>query len=355
MYVEPFNQDQVRVAPCCQAAASDESIHDFDFYSNSTLQKIRQQIDNNQQPYQCQRCWKAEATGSHSRRQSMLDEYHLKSPNTNIELKSLDINVTWACNLACVMCGPNWSSTWAKELDVRTKDRALLGRQSRQRNPFIDQLDLTEIKRVHFNGGEPLINHDHYDVLCRLQQAGVLNQTAISYNTNGTQYPDDAVIDLWQQAKLVKIYFSIDAIGDQFEYIRWPADWSQVNANIVQMREHMPSNVMFGINATVGCYNVFEVGAVWDWFDKTISTNRELDPSDFNWQFANSFDVSMLTVPARIAAIEYLKQYSVFQGVINHLQSTDLVPSTDWIDKFDTIDQRRHTNWRDVLAVATYY
>jgi organic radical activating enzyme len=105
-----------------------------------------------------------------------------------------------------------------------------------------------DIKKIHFNGGEPMLNKDQVSLLDRLDLSNVF----ISYNTNGTVYPDQKIIDLWKQAKLVKLFFSIDATEQAFEYIRYPAKWAEVADNMIRMRDELPSNVMFGINATVG-------------------------------------------------------------------------------------------------------
>jgi molybdenum cofactor biosynthesis enzyme MoaA len=252
---------------------SKQTVNELNFQSNTALTALRQDFDNSIRSEDCHRCWRLEDLGADSRRKNMIDEYHTR--DTAVELKSLDINVTWACNLACVMCGPQWSSTWSKELGTNEIELRQLGRKSQKANPFMDQLDLTQIERVHFNGGEPLINNNHLDVLQRLHDCGSLSKTAVSYNTNGTVLPNDTVIDMWKQAKLVKLYFSIDATDQAFEYVRWPAKWLEVESNIKHMIDTLPSNVMFGLNVTVGCYNIFEITDVWKWFNETIRTNTE--------------------------------------------------------------------------------
>lgn len=354
MYIEPVNDDHVKVAACCQASPSEASVVELNFQSNAALSALRENFNRGIRASECHHCWRLEDLGVASRRNSVLSEYNFTVDNI-VELKSLDINVTWACNLACVMCGPQWSSTWSKELGTKNVELDHLGRKSQKNNPFMGQLDLSQIERVHFNGGEPLINNNHLDVLQRLSNSKSLAGTSVSYNTNGTIIPDSAVIDLWSQAKLVKLYFSIDATEKAFEYIRWPAKWLQVASNMQQMVDIMPSNVMFGLNVTVGCYNIFEIVDVWNWFNTHIPANREGDASDFCWQFAHNFDVDLLNLSARAQAIKHLDSYDVFDGVVKQLQTTDLPPSTKWIGKFDNIDRRRQTNWRDALAVATYY
>lgn len=329
-----------------------ENTAQFDFASNQFLNRIRRDLAGDIRSPQCHSCWRTEAAGGRSRRHSVLDECHGQSNDP--VLKSLDINVTWACNLACVMCGPTWSSTWAKELAMPTTRLEDIGRSHQRNNHWLQIIDFSQISRVHFNGGEPLLNHDHRSVLESMVSSGSLSGAAVSYNTNGTQFPDRSVLDLWQQARLVKIYFSIDAVGPAFEYIRYPANWHQVRDNMLRMRDQLPSNVMFGFTATVGCYNVFEIADVWSWFEANLATNREGDRSDFVWQPANGFDIGRLAAPIRRAASQMLPEVTEFDSLRQEL-SYESEPNDDWQKIFARIDRRRGTNWRQALRVATYY
>ena len=352
LYIEPINRAEINIGPCCQSNHFSVPIKDFNFRTNGDLQRIRDESLSGVKSPECRRCWQAEKISGMSRRTQVITEYP-PDISDDAEIQSLDINVTWACNLACVMCGPKWSSTWAKE--VGDIDLADIGRASLPSNPYMDTLDINHVRRVHFNGGEPLINHNHTDVLKRLDSKNLLDQLHVSYNTNGTIYPGKDVIDLWSRAKLVKLYFSIDAIGPQFDYIRYHGDWAQVRDNIARMVRELPSNVMFGVNLTVGCYNIFEIIDVVDWFDSELATNREGDPSDFTWNIANGFDITELNTRAKDAAISRLTSHRYFDGLASALLEKYQCRDDSWIQHFEEIDQRRGTNWRQVLAVANYY
>lgn len=329
-----------------------ENTEGFDYADNSLLNSVRRDLSQGTQSPHCLSCWRAEAAGGRSRRHSVIDEHDVL--DEHVVLQSLDINVTWACNLACVMCGPGWSSTWAKELSMPATRLIDLGRSHQQHNRWMSRMDFSQIARVHFNGGEPLLNHNHRAVLERMAASGSLSRAAVSYNTNGTQIPDESVLDLWQQARLVKIYFSIDATGRAFEYIRYPASWNQVQDNIMKMLDVVPSNVMFGLTTTVGSYNVFEIADVWSWFDSNLATNREGDRSDFGWQPANGFDLSCLPAHIRERAAHALPTVLEFDSLRKEL-AYHAKPNDDWQGILDSIDRRRATNWRQALRVATYY
>lgn len=352
IFVDQYNNDQIRVAPCCQASTAIESVETFDFKTSSHLQNIRQQFDQGLKPTACDRCWTAESRGQKSRRQGAIEFFNLPLQETTVVLEAIDWNATWACNLACIMCGPYLSSTWAKELSMTPEALKVLGRKFRKQNKIQDVLDWSHIKKLHFNGGEPLLNTDQLNILNRVD----LSQLTISYNTNGTIYPDDKLIDLWSQTKLVKLFFSIDATGPQYEYIRYPANWAAVSNNLLRMRQELPSNVMFSFNCTVGCYNVFEMIDVWKWFDTNISTNREGDPSDFSWQLAYNYDIGYLLPAAKQEIIDQISTIPQLKAIATHVESVQSRPSYNgWQKSLDEIDKRRGTDWKSTLQIGKYY
>lgn len=356
VFIDRQNDDRIRVAPCCNAEYREEAVDTFNFHTSPYLNELRNQFDQGQRPDACRRCWHAEELGQKSRRQSAIEFFEINDSTTTVRLESIDHSATWACNLACVMCGPQLSSTWAKELELSSNDLVDMGRRFQKSNNFLEHLDLTYIKKVHFNGGEPLLNNDQTELLKRLDQEGVLGNVFISYNTNGTVWPTDQVIDLWSRARLVKLFFSIDATGDGYEYVRYPGKWEEVCQNIQRMKEQLPSNVMFGFNVAVGAYNVFEIMDVWSWFDRHLQTNREGDPSDFCWQLVYNFDIKNLNLAAKEHAIIELLHSDKFQGIVDYLKSTiNYKHSDDWTIKLDKIDQRRQTDWRQTMRVGKYY
>ena len=110
---------------------------------------------------------------------------------------------------------------------------------------------------------------------------GSINNVVVSYNTNGTVLPDQEIIELWKQAKLVKIYFSIDSIGDSFNYVRFPADWKQVESNIIDgFFKIADLNIVFSVGPTVNITNIFYIGDIINWVEKNIAYNLQGDPTD---------------------------------------------------------------------------
>ena len=356
IYIDRYNDDQVRVAPCCQAMTKLESVNTLNFNTSPYLTKLRNQINQGERPSECRWCWELEDIGQKSRRQSAIEFFNLDPQDTLVQLDSIDYNATWACNLACIMCGPGSSSTWATELEYDQIKLFEIGRRFQKTNTFLDKFDLTTIKKIHFNGGEPMLNNEQTTLLEQLEEQNSLKNTFISYNTNGTLMPSNKVVKLWEKAKLVKLFFSIDGTGSSYEYIRHPANWNQVSKNIKDMRDQLPGNVLFGFNIAVGSYNLLELADILKWFKENLATNREGDPSDFCWQFVRNYDIKNLTRVAKEQALVSLYNQPEVQGIITYVNSTINYTTNDaWINELEKIDQRRGTNWRNSLQAGKYY
>ena len=351
LYVDRHNDNQLRVAPCCQATMKTVPVENFNFNTNEYLQSIRQQFTDGKKPPACSRCWQDENIGKKSRRLSAVEFFDLPGPSDTVVLESVDHSATWACNLSCIMCGPQHSSTWATELNTSHQSLSAMGRKFQKQNKLFDYLDLTKVKKIHFNGGEPMLNNDQSDILKRID----LPNAFISYNTNGTVYPSLDIINLWKKTKLVKLFFSIDATDLAFEYIRHPGKWDMLVHNIKTMRKELPGNVMFGFNVTVGSYNVLEMPLVYNWFMENLSTNREGDTSDFCWQLAYNYNVTDLLPNVKQEAISVLSSIDQFSGLVKILKSTMNSHNDNWTQQLNQIDQRRNTSWRESLQIGKYY
>jgi hypothetical protein len=109
---------------------------------------------------------------------------------------------------------------------------------------------------------------EHFELLRSLVSSGLAPNIEIHYNTNGTQFPQDAEF-VWQHFKLVEIAFSIDDLGSRFEYQRTNARWAEVESNIAKFRElrqHNP-NIQLQVCSTVNVFNVCYLEELSQWID----------------------------------------------------------------------------------------
>ncbi len=78
--------------------------------------------------------------------------------------------------------------------------------------------------QLYFAGGESLIIDEHYELLEECIKRGYAKDIELRYNSNAVEWRDD-LFDLWEHFKRVRFHYSIDALGEQNDYIRYPSKW----------------------------------------------------------------------------------------------------------------------------------
>jgi len=291
-------------SPCCLYKGSVPNVKVYEtslktIQKDSYMQNLRQQFMDGKRPTGCQSCWQEEDAGKTSKRMNSIYKMRnsLKNwtPNSEPTLKFIDFKLGNVCNLKCRICGSWSSSKWAQEeLDYGENPVARKNLKEGgwpKRNPqFFEDLkeDLKDAEYFEFTGGEPFMIKDHFKILMYCVEKGYAKNIDIHYNTNGTQLPPPEIFDLWSYFKHVEIAFSIDDVGDQFQYQRHPANWRQVGANLVKFKERRTPNMEFQICTTVSIFNIFSLAKIAFWVKqyqpKFFYVNTLFDPDYFNIQ-----------------------------------------------------------------------
>ena len=325
------------------------------------MENLRQQFKNGERPTGCQSCWQEEDAGKISKRQNSF--YKMKksltqwTPNSEPTLQFIDFKLGNVCNLKCRICGSWSSSKWAQEeLDYGENPVALKNLRDGgwpKKNPqFFEDLkdDLKKVEYFEFTGGEPFMIKDHFKILMYCVKKGYSKNQEIHYNTNGTQLPPPEIFDLWSYFKRVEIAFSIDDIGPQFEYQRHPANWREVNANLVKFKERQTTNMDFQICTTVSIFNVFNLAKIAFWVaqyqPKFFYVNTLFDPDVFNVQ----------TLPQQVKDIvnqrySMLKDFQPTLRFMNAAERDTPEIRQQRIDRILQADAYRHENFGETFPL----
>ena len=291
-------------SPCCLYKGSVPGVKVYEeslslIQQTEYMSNLRGQFRKGERPKGCQSCWQEEDAGKTSKRQNspkkMKKSLTDSPPNSEPALKFIDFKLGNVCNLKCRICGSWSSSKWAQEeLDYGENPVALKNLREGgwpKKNPqFFEDLkeDLKHVEYFEFTGGEPFMIKDHYKILMHCVEKGYAKNIDIHYNTNGTQLPPQEIFDLWRTFKHVEIAFSIDDVGEQFEYQRHPANWREVNENLKKFKERKTDNMDFQICSTVNIFNVFNWAKMALWVaqfqPKFFYVNTCFDPDVFNIQ-----------------------------------------------------------------------
>jgi hypothetical protein len=293
----------------------------------------------------CSSCYRAEAAGLESRRtgaKQLYEEYH---NDTNIDLSSpqgLDYSVGNLCNLKCMICGPSNSTAWVPDYQILHPGARIANYNKNYQLKLTRPELLQNIKSIHFHGGgEPLLSDTHYELLLKVKEVKGLSDVRVFYNTNGTVKVSDKVLALWEECKLIELYFSIDDVGNRFEYQRTGASWNQVQSNINWYKDIMPHNHMFNINCAWGYLNLYHLDELVDWYRNCMTTNRYGDPTNLIFQkVSGEFAINKVSHNTYNALVSKFQQYPELLALVNTLDVVDFPDhSTFWkyVNMIDSI------------------
>lgn len=239
----------------------------------------------------CSNCEVLEKSGHISFRQGMNAGLGIHGQTELAGPARLDLKFDVGCNLACRTCGPHNSTFWQHHLkEIGNWPLPISVTQNKDKMiDLLGKLDLHNLRQVVFCGGETLLGQQYWEVARWLVDhvPNAQENLTLCFQTNGTQSIDHKHYDIIRRCHLVKLHVSIDGVGAQFEYLRWPASWEQVQQNLMDLRENLPHNVLFLIEQTISILNVLDIGQVDQWVEKDFPANREGDPVTCTKHMAN--------------------------------------------------------------------
>jgi len=110
-----------------------------------------------------------------------------------------------------------------------------------------------KLERLYITGGEPLINERVSEILEHLVETGAASHIHLELSTNCTAV-NARDIERIKKFRRVELLLSLDAVGSDYEYIRFPARWSTVEANVRKLKlEH---GLVCKVPPVVQAYNI---------------------------------------------------------------------------------------------------
>ena len=321
--------------PCCMAheEVTDSNGEKYDLnkhtlreiYNSEYMQDLRRQFRAGEQPETCNRCWEEEAAGrsskrihTHTRLKEWLPEVDWQN-DTPDQLWFIDLKLGNICNLACRICGSWSSSSWASEelayMNDKSKKKEHIaytwlkqGQWPRKSEVFWDNLKtlLPQIRYFEFTGGEPWMIPEHWEFLKYAVESGHSKHIDIHYNTNATQWPTQSELSLFGFFGRVDIAFSIDNVGERFEYERYGAKWDKANDiidDLHDLRNLTMPNITTQLCFTINIQNVYYLDELLKWAE-----TKGFDDIYFNMMHSpNHMSVQYMTPAAKELVLNKLK------------------------------------------------
>jgi MoaA/NifB/PqqE/SkfB family radical SAM enzyme len=264
------------ITPCCLSSLRYGSLNQQsleEIWNSDEIKKLRVDMLNGVIRPECLSCHKDGEIEHDPYRKELNDKFsdsfnyinETKEDGTfdRFNLVYWDFRLSNICNFKCRMCGPDLSSSWAKEIadhNLSKKNEILL---SCDKPSFWQEIEplYQIVEKIYFAGGEPLIMDYHYKILDKLIENEKFD-VEIFYTTNfsNLKYKNNNILHYWKKFTNLIITISIDGFGTRGELIRKGFDWKKLIDNAKQFySEFYDSDLKLQVFCTVQILNSLHV------------------------------------------------------------------------------------------------
>ena len=333
----PFNgyDSRLKWVCCVYQEPTDQNLKSHSEIKNSAkIVQLQQDLLNGIKSPECQSCWGNESSNSPSLRTSTLKKLNydqldsdelIQQAIDNKKLRYLWIDSGSVCNLACRSCSYMYSTSLFKEHKDRYNHTPIAGIKKTDVQSLMQE-DYSSIAEIMVLGGEPFLNLDHVQIIDQVVKQGHSKNAELKYFTNGTVKLPQAIERQIPHFKEVKINLSIDAVGQQFEYIRTNGQWNSIETNLDYLLElqKLHPNVVLSVQITISVLNVLYLGELMQWLDnfkfESIIQWPVTDPAEYTF--------NILTEQQKAYVIQYLDRLTYdCSGIAAHVDGTTFDPT----------------------------
>jgi molybdenum cofactor biosynthesis enzyme MoaA len=370
-WVQTVRRTHGSIGPCCMANSPCKTVEEY--YNSTWIKDIRTKMLAGEPVNECRACYQSEQQFGTSARTQTNRYYKFVAPKYHERTlkyykwdeltypKRLELHVSNLCNLKCLTCRPEDSSSFLAEnnaLGISTHRQQDYAPTDAELEEFLSKIKLDQLDLLDLRGGESMLVPRIKQFLKKIAEPTKLN---LRIQTNGTIF-DAEWQDILSRFKSVEFMFSIDAYGADNTYIRFPAKWTDIE-HTVQMVGAMPNTQIF-VNTVTSNLNLLVLPKLFDWI---ISNNLELSLSPVEWP--PEFNVLNLPKSVRHRAVDNLRQYQnrfnnqhtnqalddLINFVYNSTQDLDLQLWQQFCQTIQKRDQYRKNSIFDVLPELRPY
>jgi sulfatase maturation enzyme AslB (radical SAM superfamily) len=260
-----------------------------EWYQASPLMDMRHSIKSSNKLTQCIGCYQEESIGYESRRikenfksviftKQAFDKSYIQSPMyRDFETEEITkLPIDWhvdlgnECNLACKMCNQNASSKISsifKKWDLITET----ANSNWTQDPvawqnFLDSImSVPNLNRLHFMGGEPLLNKKFLELLNFLLDNN-RQSMSISFVTNGT-ITNQQIVDRLLKFRSCDIEVSLESIHPNNHYIRQGSETANVIDTIMWLYQQQSDTFHVVLRSVPQLLNInnYDQYIAWAW------------------------------------------------------------------------------------------
>jgi len=285
-------------------------VNNLDRVWNSAFYKnLRRDLTEGVQNPLCKHCWRLEAIGAASPRNSTVPENFQQLVESDYAVSTgpefVDLKTGNTCNLKCIMCHPANSSLHLEEVhQLRSSGKPLpsavqvsseeeAGMRKQIPLEFVRNNldhDLKNLREIQLHGGEPLVTKKALEFIDSVISSGHSKQIKIKVITN-LAVNSKKIFHKLEQFRSVELIVSWDHVNpEKNSFIRFPIDHSRFLETLAYVRENHSFDIK--ISNTLSVFNVLDIQEIYDRFESlsqhqelAITTNIVQAPRYFNSQY----------------------------------------------------------------------
>jgi hypothetical protein len=344
---------KVNVTCCCNL---DEFKLSNQNNPDDPLEHTKNSINSGTLPVECHRCTAEEQHGGTSERIRRIlaeKDQDLERFKETRYVNSYGVRVKFSnlCLQACRSCHPHDSSVWHKlsrdpnpnlfEKDVADDPEFwTLITESISR-----EIDLHSDFHIDLMGGETLIQTGADKLINWVCEQGYQDRIEVRITTSLSALPERVLLNL-TKFKRVLFMLSVDSVGDNYRYVRWPVEFSKIEENLnylIDFGDRHQAHFNFMITPVFSLNNIFYIRDFIEyWHQWFIQRGRSF--------FMMNTNITMPTAYLDIQALP--KKYrnilkATLTDCLNHAIFTDYPKDTGHIYNFLNSTIRELSVWED--------
>lgn len=266
-----------RLKPCCRFYSTIDFIKNEkttikDFFFGAEMNNLRETMLADQPHPGCTKCYNEDAAGKSSLRQQLNEAYGNKLDLDNPKIFYLEVGLSNACNLKCVTCASNYSTSWYED-DLELKRRNFYRDDAKEKFVITDKeylnIDLSSIERVKILGGEPFMEPRNLELLELLDQHGRIENMRLEIVTNATIPPNNSWINYLERLKHLQLSISLDGIEDTAEFVRHGTEWQRLEKISKWWRQFCNQHKYnFQFHFVIHAFNSLNIKDTIDWVEQ---------------------------------------------------------------------------------------
>ena len=352
LFFYPDEDNTSQNKPCCTFGSANPSksknisihsqlqrltIQEYDKFYDDPFRKLHIRLLNKgNKPDACSSCWKHEDVGYPSMR-TRINQLNF-CDNSN-KLKYFELNTGNTCNIQCIMCNPSDSLKTKTYYEHVITEYSSLGSKINRKHKFakgrglrksdIDNIKWDQFKDLEYlkiTGGETFYTKEFWYFLNKLIENNLAKNISLIVVTNNTVQLTSDRIEIFKEFNKIKIFSSVDGIGNLCDTIRAGSKWNEVEQNIkhlIELHKEFPQQFLHTEpHSVIQFANILQLDDIVNWWEN-IAINEEFKNKHYlrildqpKW-----FEPGIVNNEVKNLAINKYKDIKKLNHVVKYLHS----------------------------------